>query len=127
MTKRDLARQLLERAGAGGVTTSQFLRAGVGSRFGARLQELRDQGFDISSERVRDGEHRYILRGRPSSPGPVAQTPQSGEADAQRPGAYAPDPKRRAGAVESPSGCAGSALFELPAEPLNPLRDPEAA
>jgi hypothetical protein len=42
-TQHDYVRHLLEEAGSNGVTTNEFLRAGAGSRFGARIHELRHQ------------------------------------------------------------------------------------
>lgn len=66
MTRLQLVEHLLTDAGSNGVTTSAFLRAGAGSRFGARVQELRDQGQHITCSRVRDGEFRYVLT--PSEP-----------------------------------------------------------
>lgn len=60
MTRRDLVKKLLE-DNPKGVTTSQFLRAGCGSRYGARVQELRDQGHNISCTCVRAGEFLYVL------------------------------------------------------------------
>lgn len=44
------------------VTTNDFLRAGCGSRFGARLLELRKQGYEIETEPVREGQARYRLK-----------------------------------------------------------------
>lgn len=61
MTRLALVEHLLTDAGSNGVTTSEFLKAGAGSRFGARCQELRDRGLTITCERVRPGEHRYVL------------------------------------------------------------------
>lgn len=61
MTRRELVLQLLTEAGGDGVTTGDFLRAGAGSRFGARIAELRADGYAIHAERVRDGEWRYWL------------------------------------------------------------------
>lgn len=60
MTRRELVLDLLH-ANPEGVTTSRFLREGCGSRFGARIQELRNQGYSITCERVREGEFRYQL------------------------------------------------------------------
>lgn len=66
MSKREHVLQLLRDAGPRGVTTAEFLEAGCGSRFGARVQELRDAGATVDVCRVRDGSYRYTLR----SPGP---------------------------------------------------------
>ena len=62
MSKRDLVLQLLRDAGPRGVTTAALLEAGCGSRFGARVQELRKAGLTIDVERVREGSYRYTLR-----------------------------------------------------------------
>lgn len=43
------------------VTTATFLQGGCGSRFGARLMELRAEGYNIQSELVRPGSWRYRL------------------------------------------------------------------
>ncbi len=73
MTRRDLALRQLQRAGDRGVTTAEFLGAGVGSRYSARVLELRELGYVISSERVRDGQWRYCLSSEPSSPSATAR------------------------------------------------------
>lgn len=44
-----------------GVTTGQLLKAGAGSRYGARIKELRESGMRIESELVRPGEWRYWI------------------------------------------------------------------
>lgn len=61
MSKRDRVLQLLVEAGDRGVTTAEFLEARCGSRFGARVQELRCEGFVIDVRRVRDGSYQYTL------------------------------------------------------------------
>ena len=53
---------MLRGAGKSGVTTSQFLSARL-PRFSARVKELREAGFEIATERVREGEWRYRLEG----------------------------------------------------------------
>ena len=60
-TKRELVFQLLRDAGSRGVLTEEFLQAGCGSRFGARVQELRDDGIAVGVECVRSGSYRYTL------------------------------------------------------------------
>lgn len=62
MTRRELALHLLRKAGQRGVTTGDFIRAGVGSRYSARLLELRRLGHRIESHRIREGSWRYILK-----------------------------------------------------------------
>jgi hypothetical protein len=61
MTRRDLALHLLREAGSRGITTAEFLRAGVGSRYSARIMELRQAGHVIEAERIREGSWRYVL------------------------------------------------------------------
>ena len=73
MSRRELLLHLLRQAGERGVTTSELLQACVGSRYGARLLELREEGHTISAERVRDGAWRYTLLDEP--PAAVAETP----------------------------------------------------
>jgi hypothetical protein len=68
MTRREQLARLLREAGDRGVTTGELLQAGVGSRYGARIAELREQGWQIESARLRDGAWRYTLISRPSSP-----------------------------------------------------------
>jgi hypothetical protein len=65
VSKRELVRHLLCEAGQRGVTTAEFLAAGCGSRFGARVQELRRAGAVIDVERLRQGAYRYVLRDAP--------------------------------------------------------------
>lgn len=61
VTRRQLTLHLLREAGGRGVTTSEFLEGGCGSRFGGRILELREQGHMIETERVREGSFRYTL------------------------------------------------------------------
>ncbi len=68
MTRRDLLLNVLEQAGARGVTTAEIIQAGVGSRYGARLLELRERGYVVEAVRVRDGSYRYTLLGGPGRP-----------------------------------------------------------
>lgn len=61
-TAKALVRHLLEEAGETGVTTNGFLRAGCGSRFGARIHELRhDEGLRIDERYLRPGASLYRL------------------------------------------------------------------
>lgn len=61
-TAKALVRHLLEEAGGRGVSTSEFLRAGCGSRFGARIHELRhDEGLGITERYLRPGSSLYRL------------------------------------------------------------------
>jgi Helix-turn-helix domain len=74
MSKREHVLQLLREAGEHGVTTAQFLEAGCGSRFGARVQELRDAGWVIDARRVRVGSHVYVLGQEPQAATPASAT-----------------------------------------------------
>jgi hypothetical protein len=69
MSKRGLVRRLLLEAGPRGVTTADFLQAGCGSRFGARVQELRDAGYVIDARPRGAGSWLYVLaeQSRPQS------------------------------------------------------------
>lgn len=85
MTNRSLALKLLRDAGPRGVTTGEFLNAGAGNRFSARLKELRDQGHPITAKRIRNGSWRYFLNASvpaAHNPPPLGATPteaQNGE------------------------------------------------
>ena len=68
MTRRDTLAGLLRAAGSRGVTTAEILQAGVGSRYGARLLELREAGWVVAVSREREGSHRYRLVSEPSVP-----------------------------------------------------------
>jgi hypothetical protein len=89
MSKRQHVLQLLSEAGPRGVTTGEFLEAGCGSRFGARVQELRDAGFVVDSRRLRAGAHVYTLQAVPraaaTSDVAVAEPLQLFEAVAPKP------------------------------------------
>lgn len=72
MSKREHVLQLLRAAGPRGVTTAEFLEDGqCGSRFGARVQELRDAGWSIDARRVRAGSHVYVLVREPPTAAPM--------------------------------------------------------
>ena len=71
MSKREHVLQLLREAGPVGVTTAEFLEAGCGSRFGARVQELRDAGWVVGARRVRAGSHVYVLQQEPRAVPPA--------------------------------------------------------
>jgi hypothetical protein len=71
MTKAHLVLKLLVDAGESGVETGAFLREGCGSRFGARVQELRESGAVIDARRERAGSYRYTLRRCPEPPAAV--------------------------------------------------------
>jgi len=64
-TRKWLLLSLLEAAGSRGVTTAECMSAGVGSRYSARLLELREAGYTVQSVRERDGSWRYTLLNSP--------------------------------------------------------------
>lgn len=64
MTQRQRVLALLERNGSRGVTTAMFLSLYLPS-FPKRIWELRGEGYEISSERVRAGAWRYELLAKP--------------------------------------------------------------
>lgn len=69
MSKRQQVERKLREAGPRGVTTAEFLEdGGCGSRFGARVQELRRLGLSIEVECVRPGCYRYTLLQEPAAP-----------------------------------------------------------
>lgn len=72
---RVLAFEALAAAGSAGVTNHDMMRV-AGSRAGARVQELRDEGHVITCTHVEGGLYRYVLhadsRPRPGQPGYLA-------------------------------------------------------
>lgn len=104
-------------------TTGEFMRAGAGERFGARLHELRSEGHEIESWYHREGSAYYELTHDAESGAArqVGPNPLPGGSD----GLEAASPV----AVGAGAGLdAEGALFALPdTKPLNPLSDPEAA
>ncbi len=59
--------EVLRAAGARGVTTSELLDSPVGSRYSARIGELRKMpGCQIRTECVRAGSYRFTLLSEPS-------------------------------------------------------------
>ena len=64
MTQNERVLKMLQEAGDRGLTNHDFLDARI-SRFGARLDDLRRQGWDIPAGRwVARGKYRYKLLGR---------------------------------------------------------------
>jgi hypothetical protein len=61
MIQREQVLTMLQDAGPKGCTTSDFLRARI-PRFSARVEELRNAGCSITSERLRGSSWRYVLR-----------------------------------------------------------------
>jgi hypothetical protein len=87
MSRKWLLLRLLKDAGSVGATTADLLAAGVGSRYGARLLELRDHGYVIESRRERQSSFRYILTDEPGVEAPAGRqlTPRPGESEALQP------------------------------------------
>lgn len=52
-------------AGRPDVTTGQFLAAGVG-RLSARIQELREVGYEIQTERIENNQFKYRIASEPA-------------------------------------------------------------
>jgi len=73
MSQRTTILQMLEDAGSEGVTGNQFYAACL-PRFAARIKELRDRGYEISTERLDNNHFVYKLSA-------VAQTVGAGETD----------------------------------------------
>ena len=65
---------MLEEAGTTGVTGNQFYAACL-PRFAARIKELRDQGFDITTRRIGGNHYVYTLRQSAKSGGPCKTQP----------------------------------------------------
>src|ERR1043165_9350919 len=64
-TQKQLILEMLTRAGHVGVKTNEFLgRFGVGSRYSARIHELRKEGWIIESTPIRTGQALFVLKGR---------------------------------------------------------------
>jgi hypothetical protein len=60
VTQQERVLHMLRTAGARGVTNAQFATAYL-PRFSARIKELRERGFDITTERLGEGRFRYVL------------------------------------------------------------------
>jgi hypothetical protein len=61
--------QALAAAGGRGATTAELAQAGVGGfSHTKRLSELRDAGYGIRTERLRNGQSRYWLVSLPGHP-----------------------------------------------------------
>lgn len=57
------------------VTTHDLLMAGCGSRYSARIMELRHLGYEIEAEQVRPGSWRYRRSAGPESAPAATLTP----------------------------------------------------
>ena len=59
--------ELLRRNGKAGLLTGDFLAMPC-VRYSSRLRELRQQGYDISTERITEGCFKYVLMSEPLVP-----------------------------------------------------------
>jgi len=72
MTNKEKVLALLKSSqvfGDGWVSIGRFLEAGCGTRYGARVQDLRDEGYVIESKyfgKSGQGDWRYKLMGVPN-------------------------------------------------------------
>ena len=65
MTRKEITLALLQTAAANekGVTTQEFLTRGAGSRFGARILELRQEGWIIEGQVAESNGRRKRVNG----------------------------------------------------------------
>lgn len=78
-TKRQRCLAVLRRCGAEGATIGDFLQAGVGTRYGSRIDELRNEGHTISYTRRTGLYHLTRDADYLPAPGPMNK-PSIGEA-----------------------------------------------
>lgn len=134
-SQREIVLEMLTDAGESGVRGNEFYAACL-PRFAARIKELRDRGYEISTERVDANHFVYTLVGSDGSWSAPVISNLDGQDEAVGPGSPARvaacEPHQEsdtAGGGSSPSP-AGSlkqqeSLFELPARPS--YMDVEAA
>jgi hypothetical protein len=67
MTQKSRVLSMLTIAGEAGVTTQEFLKAYI-PRFSARINELRNEGYDIQTKSYRGTCKRYELHQAPVFP-----------------------------------------------------------
>lgn len=79
-SQRDRILALLRTAGLAGVTNRELNR--IGYRYGARLWELKKQGYSILTESLGGGLYKFTLLGGPSAPEllPVGKSPKKRQA-----------------------------------------------
>ena len=65
--QRERIIELLRRNGKAGLLTGDFLKMCV-PRYSSRLCELRQQGYEISVERLTEGCYKYVLLSEPAQP-----------------------------------------------------------
>lgn len=119
LTQKDTVLRVLSDSGAGGVRSDQFLAMGI-PRAAARVLELRNEGYEISSTREKQFT-RYTLVGLDAGGGALRkdalrsapEVETSVESDDSVPAAPSEPNESRLGAGS------GGALFELPKPPSN--------
>jgi hypothetical protein len=77
LTQRDKVLKALRAAGGQGVTSLQLAQH-CGLRYGARVMELRDQGFEIETVRVNRSVYVYKLTSEPAPASPIPSGPGAG-------------------------------------------------
>lgn len=109
-TARDRVLAALQAAGPRGCFTGVLCLPNVGgARFGARIKELRDRGYQIDAQYVRPGCHLYILDPAVKPASPLLLSSSGGEADLTA--ATAPG-DLKANAQDDPSSGAVVGLFD---------------
>jgi len=74
--------ELLRQNGKAGLLTGDFLRIPI-ARYSSRLRELRQQGYEISTERITESNFKYILVSEPLVPKELATFQPRPKATAQ--------------------------------------------
>ena len=80
MTKKEQVLAMLQAAGDRGVTNRELNEAGI-YRYSARIKELRDEGTEVDTIRIKGGYFKFRLVSPPCDPaegaeGAVADTPR---------------------------------------------------
>lgn len=86
LNQRQRIVQLLRQNGKAGVLTADFLRIPI-ARYSSRLRELRQMGYEISTERLTESCFKYVLISEPMVPKelPSFQLRQKETAESQPP------------------------------------------
>lgn len=86
LNQRQRIVQLLRQNGKAGVLTADFLRIPI-ARYSSRLRELRQMGYEISTERLTESCFKYVLISEPIVPKelPSFQPRQKETAESQPP------------------------------------------
>ena len=83
MTKKEQVLAMLQAAGDRGVTNRELNEAGI-YRYSARIKELRDEGTEVDTIRIKGGYFKFRLADFPFGPAEgaaEADTPRSREED----------------------------------------------